>query len=234
MNVLTIIGTPHKGNTRAIVDLFLDEFKDKNNKFDEIVLSNDFKYFCGGCANCILKGEDKCPHYKEINPIVEKIEKADLIILATPVFVGSCSSSMKALLDHLAYMWLVHRPKASMFNKVGLVITTAGGSGVKETTKLLKKNLFYLGVPKVYKLGVALMAPTLDEMKNKKKKKVEKRISKLSRKIEKKNGKVKPKFKTKAFFFIMHLMQKNGYNELDKNYWNERNWTKKSRPWKNK
>ena len=45
MNILTIIGTPHKGNTRAIVDLFLEEFKDKNNKFDEIVLPNDFQYF---------------------------------------------------------------------------------------------------------------------------------------------------------------------------------------------
>ena len=157
MNILTIMGTPHKGNTRAVVDLFLEEFKDKDTKFDEIVLPNDFKYFCGGCANCILKGEDVCPHYKEVKSIVERIEKADLIILATPVFVGSCTSGMKALLDHLAYMWLVHRPKASMFNKIGLVITTAGGSGVKQTTKLLKNNLFYLGVPKIYNYGVTTM-----------------------------------------------------------------------------
>ena len=94
MKVLTIIGTPHKGNTRAVVDLFLDEFK--GNEFDEIVLPTDFNELCFGCANCILKGEDKCPHYSKINPIIKKIEESDLIILATPVFVGSCSSSMKA------------------------------------------------------------------------------------------------------------------------------------------
>lgn len=29
MKILTIIGTPHNGNTRAITDLFLNEFKDK-------------------------------------------------------------------------------------------------------------------------------------------------------------------------------------------------------------
>ena len=157
MNILTIMGTSHKGNTRAVVDLFLNEFANENNEFDEIILPNDFQAFCQGCANCILKGEDKCPHFKMVSPIVEKIEKADLIIMATPVFVGPCTSGMKALLDHLAYMWLVHRPKESMFNKVGLIITSAGGSGVKATVKLLKSNLFYWGVPKVYNYGVTTM-----------------------------------------------------------------------------
>ena len=68
-----------------------------------------------------------------MNPIIERIEKADLIIIATPVFVMSCSSGLKALLDHLAYIWLVHRPKESMFKKVGFIITSAGGSGVRYT-----------------------------------------------------------------------------------------------------
>ena len=31
MRILTIIGTPDKGNTRAITDLFLKEFEDTNN-----------------------------------------------------------------------------------------------------------------------------------------------------------------------------------------------------------
>ena len=128
MRVLTIMGTAHKGNTRAVVDLFLKEFENGKNEFEEVILPNDFQNFCLGCANCILRGEEKCPHYNEVSKIVEKIENADLIILATPVFVGSCTGGLKALLDHLAYMWLVHRPKESMFNKVGLIITSAGGS----------------------------------------------------------------------------------------------------------
>ena len=53
MNILTIIGTPHKGNTKAVVDLFLKEFEDKNNFFDEIILPNDFNKICFGCANCM-------------------------------------------------------------------------------------------------------------------------------------------------------------------------------------
>ena len=42
MNILTILGTGHKGNTKAIVDLFLDEFKGEDVKFDELVLPKDF------------------------------------------------------------------------------------------------------------------------------------------------------------------------------------------------
>ena len=125
MRIFAIVGTPHNGNTRAITDLFLDEFRAGGAEIDELVLPRDFGETCLGCANCILHGEDKCPHYGKTAPIVERMEKADLIILATPVFVGSCTGALKELLDHFAYMWLVHRPKEVMFGKTGLIITSA-------------------------------------------------------------------------------------------------------------
>ena len=58
MKILTIMGTPHKGNTRAVVDLFLEEFKDNKNEFDEVILPKDLDNICLGCQNCILRGED--------------------------------------------------------------------------------------------------------------------------------------------------------------------------------
>ena len=231
MKVLTIIGTPHKGNTRAIVDLFINEFKDDENEFDEIIFPNDFNEICYGCANCILKGEDKCPHYNEINPIIKKIEESDLIILATPVFVGSCSSGMKAFLDHLAYMWLVHRPKASMFNKVGLIITSAGGSGVKATTKLLKSNLFYWGIPQIYNYGVTTMKIGGNYCDYKNKDKIKKQVNKKVKKIKKSLSKRKVGIKTRLFFKIFGMTQKNGWNKVDVDYWNEKGWINGKRPY---
>ena len=229
MKVLVVLGTNHKGNTRAVVDLFLEEFKDAEK--EEIILPNDFSKFCGGCANCILKGEEKCPHYNEVNPIVKKMDEADLIVLATPVFVGSCSSSMKAFLDHLAYMWLVHRPKKSMFNKVGLIITSAGGSGVKATTKLLKSNLFYWGVPKIYNYGVTTMKMGGNYCDYKNKDKIKKQVSKKSVKIRKALNKRKVGFKTKFFFNIFKMSQKNGWNKTDVDYWKEQGWLEKEKPY---
>lgn len=224
MRILTIIGTPHKGNTRAITDLFLEEFADGNNEFDEIILPTDFSDLCCGCANCILKGEQNCPHYNKINPIVEKIEKADLIILATPVFVGSCTGGMKVLLDHLAYMWLVHRPRESMFNKVGLIITSAGGSGVKNTVRLLKTNLFYLGVPTIYNYGVTTMKMGGNYSDYAHKEKIKKQVKNKVKKVKKALKYRKVRFKTKFFFKLFGMTQKNGWNKVDSDYWKEKGW----------
>ena len=231
MKVLTIMGTPHKGNTRALVDLFLKEFESEENEFDEIILPNDFDKICYGCANCILKGEDKCPHYNEVNPLIKKLEKADLIILATPIFVGSCTSGLKALLDHLAYMWLVHRPNESMFNKVGLILTSAGGSGVKQTVKLLKSNLFYLGVPKIYNYGITTMKMGGNYCDYKNKDKIKKQVSKQAKKVKKSLLKRKVGFKTKFFFKLFGLTQKNGWNKIDVDYWKEQGWLDGKKPY---
>ena len=231
MNILTIMGTAHKGNTRAVVDLFLNEFEDNKNEFEEIILPNDFQNFCMGCANCILKGEDKCPHYNDVNKIVGKIEKADLIIIATPVFVGSCTSGLKALLDHLAYMWLVHRPKESMFNKVGLIITSAGGSGVKQTVKLLKSNLFYWGVPKVYNYGVTTMKMGGNYSDYKNKDKIKKQVGKKAKQIKKALILRKVGLKTRFFFKLFGMTQKNGWNKVDVDYWKEKGWLDGKKPY---
>ena len=153
-----------------------------------------------------------------------------LIILATPVFVGSCSSGMKAFLDHLAYMWLVHRPKETMFNKVGLILTTAAGSGVKATTKLLKNNLFYWGVPQIYNYGITTMKMGGNYSEYDKKGKIKKQVRKKVIKINKALNKRKVGLKTKLFFKIFKMSQKNGWNKTDVDYWKSHGWLNGKKP----
>ena len=231
MRILTIIGTPHKGNTRAISDLFLNEFKDRKTEFDEIVLPTDFGELCYGCANCILKGEESCPHFSSVSPIIEKIEKADLIVIATPIFVMSCSSGLKALLDHLAYIWLVHRPKESMFKKVGLIITSAGGSGVKDTVKLIKNNMFYLGIPKIYNYGVTTMKMGGNYIDYKNKDKIKKQVKNKANKIKRSLKNKKVGLKTRFFFNMFGMTQKNGWNKTDSDYWKNKGWLEGKKPY---
>ncbi len=231
MRILTVIGTAHNGNTRAVTDLFLDEFRAEGAETDEIVLPKDLDEFCCGCANCILYGEDKCPHYHKIAPIIERMEKADLIILATPVFVGSCTGGMKALLDHLAYMWLVHRPRESMFGKTGLIITSAGGSGVKATVKLLKSNMNYWGISGVHSYGVTTMKMGGNYIDYKDKDKIKKQVKTVARKV---TGSMKAKktgFKIRFLFGLFGMTQKNGWNKTDSDYWKEKGWLDGKKPY---
>ena len=232
MKVLVIMGTPHKGNTRAVTDLFLDEFRAYGAEIDEIVLPRDFGENCLGCANCILHGEDKCPHHEKIGAIVEKMKNAELIITATPVYVYSCSGAMKSLLDHFAYMWLVHRPEESMFGKTGLIITSAGGSGVKETVKLLKSNMSFWGISSVYKYGVTTMKMGGNYADYKDKDRIKTQVKKVAAKVKRSIAKKKTGFGTKFMFGIFRLTQKNGWNRTDSDYWKEKGWTGNKRPWK--
>ena len=231
MKILTIMGTPHKGNTRAVVDLFLKEFENEKNTFDEIVIPKDFNNICLGCANCILYGEDKCPHYKDINPLIKKIEEADLIIIGTPVFVGSCTGGLKAFLDHMAYMWLVHRPSASMFNKVGLIVTSAGGSGVKQTVKLIKNNMFYWGIPQIYNYGVTTMKMGGNYSEYKDKEKIKNQVHKKAIQVKKALNNRRVGLKTKFFFKLFGMTQKNGWNKTDSDYWKEQGWLNGEKPY---
>ena len=230
MKIVLINGVNHKGSTYNVAKMLADKV---GGELKEFFLPRDFDNLCLGCTQCFMKDEAKCPHYEKLKPITEALEEADLIILASPVYVYHVTGAMKALLDHYGYMWMAHRPNELMFKKQGVCISTAAGAGMKSTNKDMADSLFYWGVARTYKYGMAVRATNWNGVPEKRKKKIEKSINKLARKIKRRDGKVKPCFKVKAFFFLMHLLERKGWNEADVNYWKEKGWTGKKRPWKN-
>lgn len=51
-------------------------------------------------------------------------------------------------------------------------------------------------------------------------------------KIKKNDGLIKRALKTKLFFNIMSLAQRNSFSKVDGDYWSEKGRTNKQRPWK--
>ncbi len=228
-NIVIIHGQSHKGSTYNIAHNLAEKI---GGEITEFFLPKDFDEFCYGCIHCFNEGEEKCPHYAKLKPITDALIKADVIILASPVYVFHQTGSMKALLDHYGYMWMAHRPEESMFKKQGICISTAAGAGIKSTNKDLADSLFYWGVPKIYKYGTPIAATGWDIVKDDKKKEIDKNLNKIAKKVNKKYGKVKPGFKTKAFFGIMRIMEKHGWNPKDIEYWKNKGWLDNKRPWK--
>ena len=231
MKIVLINGTNHKGSTYHIAKMIADKTK---GELTEYFLPKDFDEFCLGCTTCFIKGEEFCPHHAKIEKITKSLLEADVIILTSPVYCYHASGAMKALLDHYGYMWMAHRPEKSMFKKQGVVISTSAGAGNKSTMKDMKDSLFYWGVAKIYQFGLPVAATSWEGISQKKLKKIEKATNKIAKKLVKKNGRVKPSFACKAFFFIMHLLQRKGWNPKDARYWQKNGWTKKVRPWKEK
>ena len=198
MKTVIIHGQNHKGSTYNIARILAEKIGGETTEF---FLPKDFGEFCVGCTTCFMKDEKKCPHYEKLKPITEAMDSADVIILASPVYVYHATGAMKAFLDHYGYRWLVHSPEESMFKKQGVCISTAAGAGIKPTNKDMADSLFFWGVAKIYKFGIAVAATDWKKV-------------------------------NKGYFYIMRMLQKNGWNKKDVNYWKEKGWVKKARPWK--
>lgn len=228
MKTVIIHGQSHKGSTYQIAHRIAEKL---GGELTEFFLPRDFGEFCLGCTQCFMESETKCPHFQRLAPITEAIDAADVIILASPVYVCHATGAMKAFLDHYGWRWMAHRPEEKMFRKQGVCISTAAGAGVKSTNKDMADSLFFWGVAKIYRYGCAVAATDWNSVSGKKRRAIEKKTSAIARSITKRNGKAKPGLKTRAMFFIMRMMQKNGFNPADVRYWKEKGWTGRKRPW---
>lgn len=231
MKVLIISGTNHKGSTYSIGHIVAEKLTKAEN-ISEVFLPRDFDEFCCGCTNCFSKSDDKCPHYSKLKPITELIDAADVLILTSPVYVYHCTGQMKALLDHYGWRWMAHRPDERMFGKQAVVVATAAGAGMKSTMKDMADSCFFWGIPQIYKLGKAVRAIDWNSVSPKMKESINAKADSIARKILKRQGKVPVGIKTRAFFKIMSLLQRNGWNKADVDYWKEKGWTGSKRPWK--
>ncbi len=229
MKIVIVHGQGHEGSTYHIAHMVADRI---GGEIAEFFLPQDFGSFCQGCTMCFKGDKTKCPHYGSLEPITYSLIEADLIILASPVYVFHATGAMKALLDHYGYMFMVHRPEEAMFKKQGLCVATAAGAGISSTIKDMADSLFFWGVAKQYKLGFAVAAVSWETVSEKKKRAIEKKAAAMADLIRRRNGKVKPGLKTKAFFSLMRMIHKKGLLPFDADYWKEKGWTGKVRPWK--
>ena len=229
MKIVIIHGQDHKGSTYHIAHELAEK---TGGEITEFFLPGDFGDFCRGCNECFAKGGEFCPHSGRLAPITAALDAADVVILASPVYVFHATGAMKAFLDHCGFRWMVHRPEGSMFRKQGVCICTAAGAGVKSTLKDMADSLFFWGVARIYKYGTAVRAVNWEGVGKKKKDAIDKATSKLARKLVRRNGKVKPGLKTRCFFYVMHFIQRKGFGPKDAEYWKEKGWTGSKRPWK--
>ena len=189
MKITILHGQSHKGSTYHIARMLADKLE---GEVTEFFLPRDFGEFCVGCTQCFEQSETLCPHYEKLQPITQAIDQADVLILASPVYVYHATGAMKALLDHYGYRWMVHRPQEAMFRKQGVCISTAAGAGIKTTNRDMADSLFFWGVPKIYRYGVAVLETSYTRVNAKIKANIDRNTTKLAQTIRRKHGRVKP------------------------------------------
>lgn len=140
MKVVAIVGSPHvKGNTSYLVDEALKEISSQGIETEKILLGECVVNPCLGHNECgtyaVCKIKDDAPG------IIEKYNKADGVILATPVYFYDVSAQMKAFIDRNFFTFTHGGNKKARY--AGL-IAIGGGGGADETIATLKR---FAGLP---------------------------------------------------------------------------------------
>ena len=207
MNYLIINGSPREKNTWSMAKQAQSNLK---GNFEEIHLIAQNIPLCIGCMKCITEGEDKCPHYSKIHPIIEKIRQCDGIIITSPVYAMNVTGLLKNFLDHTAYLY--HRPE--FFTKKALVIVSTAGAGHKKVAGYIDETLRHWGVNRVYKIAMVWRGKeSLDRDK------INRTAEDFERDVE--SGKLhSPKFKDIVFFDLWKAMAvSQNPIDKDKEYW---------------
>ena len=231
MKIVMLNGQNHKGSSYHIGRMIADKISG-DNEIMEFFFPRDLNHFCIGCYKCI-EDDRACPYYEEKKCILDAIEEADVLIVTTPTYCMHVSASLKAFIDLTFDNWMVHRPMKSMFSKRAVIVSTSAGASPKSAIKDVEDALFNMGVPVIYKYGLAVQAMNWDGVAASKKAKIDKNTTAIARKLST-NKKPHVGIKTRFLFNMMGMMQKKGWGSspVEKVYWEQNGWLGHARPWK--
>jgi multimeric flavodoxin WrbA len=105
MNVLAINGSPRKnGNTDYLLKEVLSVIEKEGIKCETVRIGGKKVNGCIACMKCKKQKDGKC-HIKNdlLNEVIEKMVKADAIIIGSPVYFTDVTAETKALLDVAGY-----------------------------------------------------------------------------------------------------------------------------------
>ncbi len=104
MFVLGLQGSPRKkGNTSILLSAFLDEVEKLGGQTSVFDATRKKVKPCVECGTCETKGY--CPLDDPMQPLYPLLRKADLVVLATPIFFYGATAQLKALIDRSQALW---------------------------------------------------------------------------------------------------------------------------------
>ena len=90
-------------NSDMLADQFVEGAKVADNDVEKIMLVGKNIQFCKGCMACQKLG--RCAINDDVNAIMAKVLKADVVCWATPIYYYEMSGQMKTLIDRMNAMY---------------------------------------------------------------------------------------------------------------------------------
>jgi len=122
-SILGISGSPKTmGNVGTFLDLMMEMASEKGLETETVNLSEMNIKHCTHCNYCLSKqtADRYCSLKDDAQTIFEKLEKADIIILASPVYFMRPSGMMASFIDRLRVFIFGNAAGGKLRNKIGI------------------------------------------------------------------------------------------------------------------
>ena len=97
--ILVLSASPRKnGNSDLLCDEFIKGAQESNHICEKVFLQGQNINPCFGCEVC-HDNNGKCVQKDDMSEILEKMVKADVIVMSTPVYFYTMDAQMKILID---------------------------------------------------------------------------------------------------------------------------------------
>ena len=141
MKVLIINGSPRpNGNTSIAINEMVKVFEAEGVEVEVMQIGNKAIRGCIACGSCSKNG--KCVFDDAVNEAAQKFEKADGMVVASPVYYASANATLIACLDRLFYSTGFDKTM-----KVGASVAVARRGGCSATFDELNKYFTICGMP---------------------------------------------------------------------------------------
>ena len=141
MKVLMINGSPNpNGTTARALKEMENEFVKAGVEVETVLVGNKNIRGCVDCGFCFKNS--RCVFEDVVNELAPKFEKADGLVVASPVYYASANATLIAVLDRL-----FHSTRFRKTMKVGAAVATARRGGITATFDELNKYFTICGMP---------------------------------------------------------------------------------------
>ena len=149
MKIIGINGSPRRLNSRTgqLVNKVLDGAADYGARIEFFDITKLKIKPCTACDKCHKTGY--CVQKDDFNMTFEKIMSANGLVLGSPVYIYQVTAQLKNWIDRLGNT--IHCLR--FLDRYGAVVTTAGGSGEKETADYMESVLHYTGMQNAGRLA---------------------------------------------------------------------------------
>jgi multimeric flavodoxin WrbA len=179
MIITAIIGSYRKGGVSdSAVDEILSSARECGAEVSKIYLTDAHIEFCTNCRTCTgREGAQRglCPQGDDMEGILDRIERSDAIVLASPVNFGTVTAIMKRFAERLVcyayWPWGKKLPKVrnSLKARHAVIVTSSAAPGFlvriqAGSTGLLKQAASLLGAKTVGVLSIGFAATREKQM----------------------------------------------------------------------